>query len=539
MTAAHHAARNGQVQLLDVLLVSNPNALAAIDKDGLTPFLTACACGQISVVDWLLTKCITNGHDREPKTGATGLHLATVRHHTNAVTFLVARVPALVLATTIDNATAIRIAAEAGYLDIVTVLLNQGADPTQRDDSGMSALTAAEHYGRLDVATLIHTRLPSKLVSYSRQNQPDVCFNVVVDDLQNPMPVLGLEASALDMDIPLDLASLTSPRGLERMSEDFNLALPPMGLPEGFSSWNPSLEPPHTLGQQQQQQQLQQQLQQLQQQQQQQQQQQMLHSMQATSLAQACIQPSLAFNSSIPLDPRSHPASLRTIRQKSSFEDPDSPMDTIPLQVPDLNLEDVDGNLNPALDPAFLMSQFGEWSDASSVHSNDLEDFWFSDKDDGLPTRGDTGNESNTSSAPVSRNNSVGSHLTVPGKRKPSAKRQGKKLYVCTYCQKNFSCSSNKKRHERVHSGGKAVDCKQCGVSAVLTSTQLLISSRHPLTFLFPSSRETLRVRSLWQGLLELEQSPQTRKDVSHASRIVWSASQQSSARKQRCPWDS
>ena len=490
MTVAHDAARNGLVQMLDVLEHSEPRTLGAADKDGLTPFLTACACGQISVIDWLLNKRITNGHDIEPKTGATGLHLATVRHHTNAVTFLVTRVPALVLATTNDHATAIRIAAEAGYLDVVTVLLNHGADPTQSDDSGMSALTAAEYYGRMSVASLIHTRLPSKTCMQAGILPPQLLVHDVTsplaDDLQNPMPVLGLEASALDMDTPLDLASLTAPQGLERMSMDFNMALPPMdGVPnyqDPGPGWtgldgNPTANPPTLKQREQQEQQHQPQhhqhhlhhlhqhhLHHQHQQHQQHQQYQLHHAIPANAphTLAPTAQPSLGLpfpSQPLPLDPQSHPAALRTIRHKSSFEDPDSPMSTIPLSVPDLKLEDVDGLENPALDAAFLISQFADWPDNSSVHSNDLDDSWFSDKEDGLPTRGnDLGSESNasaTSSAAVSRNNSVGSHLVVPAKRKPGSKRQGKKLYVCTYCQKNFSCSSNKKRHERVHSGGK------------------------------------------------------------------------------------
>jgi ankyrin repeat protein len=172
------AVRLGNMDILQSLARTAPHLLSTPDSQGLTPFLTACACGRHDVAEWLYQAGFTNLHDREPRTGATGLHLATVRCHVATVRWLLAAMPQLVDLTTHDSATPLRIAAEAGYDEIASILLMVGANPLVADVTGVHPLLAARQYGHPNIYALLQRRaLQLQAASAQAQGNP-------VDDMR-------------------------------------------------------------------------------------------------------------------------------------------------------------------------------------------------------------------------------------------------------------------------------------------------------------------------------------------------------------------
>ncbi|KAJ8728653.1 hypothetical protein PYW07_006349 [Mythimna separata] len=121
------------------------------DDNGYTPLHQACLNGHKDIVRVLLSvgasPCIVD------KKGATPLHLAAFNGDTDVCWMLLAHnnPPCNVDQLTSDHETALLIAAQFGYINVVAQLITRGADVTIKNNNDESALDLAAQYGRLEV----------------------------------------------------------------------------------------------------------------------------------------------------------------------------------------------------------------------------------------------------------------------------------------------------------------------------------------------------------------------------------------------------
>ncbi|CAH2055772.1 unnamed protein product, partial [Iphiclides podalirius] len=120
------------------------------DDNGYTPLHHACLRGHKEIVRLLLSvdalPCAVD------KKGATPLHLAAWKGDSDIVSMLLAHNNPTVNIDqwTSDQETALLIAAQFGYVDVVAQLLARGADAELRNMKDESALDLAAQYGRLE-----------------------------------------------------------------------------------------------------------------------------------------------------------------------------------------------------------------------------------------------------------------------------------------------------------------------------------------------------------------------------------------------------
>jgi uncharacterized protein len=128
MGALHWAAINGEVELAKMLLIAGANPAATTRLGGYTPLLLAATKGDAKMIDAL----ITAGAD--PKSananGTTALMLAAAAGRLDAVTLLIDRGLDLDVVEKARGETALMFAAAAGNVEIVRALTAHGADVT-------------------------------------------------------------------------------------------------------------------------------------------------------------------------------------------------------------------------------------------------------------------------------------------------------------------------------------------------------------------------------------------------------------------------
>ncbi|KAI8813639.1 ankyrin repeat-containing domain protein [Cladochytrium replicatum] len=94
---------------------------------------------------------------RKSQSGHTALHMASANGHTNIVKYLLQHMtPGDVnMGNSTDNSTALHWAAVNGHMAVVEVLLAAGADATQKNLLGRSAVTVAEQQEHREVANIL------------------------------------------------------------------------------------------------------------------------------------------------------------------------------------------------------------------------------------------------------------------------------------------------------------------------------------------------------------------------------------------------
>ncbi|XP_045504663.1 uncharacterized protein LOC123701284 [Colias croceus] len=140
------------------------------DDNGYTPLHHACLRGHKEIVRLLLSvdasPCVAD------KKGATPLHLAAWKGDSDIVAMLLAHnnPPVNVNHVTLDQETALLMAAQFGFVNVVAQLIARGADVNIRNIKQESALDLAAQYGRLETVQHLLRVQPMLVQPYKYPN---------------------------------------------------------------------------------------------------------------------------------------------------------------------------------------------------------------------------------------------------------------------------------------------------------------------------------------------------------------------------------
>ena len=156
VTALYVAARAGDLAATRLLLAAGADANAALPSSGETVLMTAASTGNADVVRELLTGGMPGVSLEDLGAARAAARVAEAAGYTAQTN------PAVNGNYADVNArdrwygrTALMMAAAAGHLDAVRLLVEAGADASLTDEEGATALSLARSYGHLDVAALL------------------------------------------------------------------------------------------------------------------------------------------------------------------------------------------------------------------------------------------------------------------------------------------------------------------------------------------------------------------------------------------------
>ncbi|KAF8397565.1 hypothetical protein HHK36_016485 [Tetracentron sinense] len=154
-TALHTAATQGHVDVVNFLLESGSSLIAIARSNGKTSLHSAARNGHFEVVKALLSKepgFVT----RKDKKGQTALHMAVKGQNIEVVEELLKLDPSIINTVDTKDNTALHIASRKGRAQIVRKLLNhKGINIEAVNKSGETALDTAEKTGKSEIAAIL------------------------------------------------------------------------------------------------------------------------------------------------------------------------------------------------------------------------------------------------------------------------------------------------------------------------------------------------------------------------------------------------
>lgn len=152
----HVGLREGSLKVVNFLLTQNAVRVELRNRQGESPLMIAAIRGHLDVARQLIRR----GAEVN-KPGWTPLHYATSRAEPDSVAMvrLLLEHHAYIDAESPNRSTPLMLAAMYGNRDLVPLLLEEGADPSLRNEQGLTALDFARRADRDDLAELIAQRL--------------------------------------------------------------------------------------------------------------------------------------------------------------------------------------------------------------------------------------------------------------------------------------------------------------------------------------------------------------------------------------------
>jgi len=149
----HIAALTGNLNNLQELLTQAYLPIDCRDKENSTALLLSCARGHYSCAEYLLN----NGANPNARrtTGASPLYFAAFYHHTHIVELLINKYKAIIDLSTFDGSTALHVACEHGFADIVQLLINSQANINAKMNDGTTAIMLACQNGHLSIVQML------------------------------------------------------------------------------------------------------------------------------------------------------------------------------------------------------------------------------------------------------------------------------------------------------------------------------------------------------------------------------------------------
>ncbi|HKA04941.1 MAG TPA: ankyrin repeat domain-containing protein [Acidimicrobiales bacterium] len=142
------AVRAGDIRTVQRLLGTQPSLASTRDADGTSVVLLAYSGGHRRVLDALLAA----GPDLD-------VFDAAALGHVNQLEILLGLDPSLASAEGVAGTTPLHLAARYGHAAAARRLLDAGADPTARSDTGETAADLARAAGHAELAATISARL--------------------------------------------------------------------------------------------------------------------------------------------------------------------------------------------------------------------------------------------------------------------------------------------------------------------------------------------------------------------------------------------
>ncbi|KAI1890635.1 hypothetical protein AGOR_G00155690 [Albula goreensis] len=172
LSGRRQSAGTGSGSRSSLLSLWRGPSVNCVDSTGYTPLHHAALNGQSEVVEVLLrNEALTNIADQK---GCSPLHLAAWKGDQRIVRLLIHQGPShsKLNEQNNDNDTALHCAAQYGHAEVVRLLLEELADPATRNNRLETPLDLAALYGRLEVVRLLLAAHPGLLASHAQTHTP-------------------------------------------------------------------------------------------------------------------------------------------------------------------------------------------------------------------------------------------------------------------------------------------------------------------------------------------------------------------------------
>ncbi|OOG85258.1 hypothetical protein B0E41_09025 [Hydrogenophaga sp. A37] len=157
--ALHVALREDSTKVVNFLLSQRTVKVESRNVQGESPLMIAAIKGQLESAKRLIER----GAEVN-KTGWTPLHYAASRTEPDSVEMvrLMLHHHAYIDAESPNKSTPLMLASHYGHADVVRLLLEEGADPSLRNEQGLTAVDFARRAGRDETAELVAAALRAR-----------------------------------------------------------------------------------------------------------------------------------------------------------------------------------------------------------------------------------------------------------------------------------------------------------------------------------------------------------------------------------------